>query len=185
MEFGLSECLPIYSGGLGILAGDHLKSASELGLPLVGVGLLYQEGYFQQYLNADGWQQERYPDNDFANMPITLMRGPDGSPLTVQVGLPGRMVTAQIWRSRWAACPSTCWTPTSPPTPTPADRDITDRLYGGDTDMRIRQEIVLGIGGIRALEALGLRPDGDPHERGPLGLPGPGAHSPAHGAGAV
>ena len=158
MEFGLTECLPIYSGGMGILAGDHLKSASELGLPLVGVGLLYQEGYFQQYLNPDGWQQERYPDNDFANMPLTLMRGPDGAPLTVQVGLPGRMVTAQIWRVQVGRVPLYLLDTNTPANPDPADRDITDRLYGGDSEMRIRQEMILGIGGIRALEALGLRP---------------------------
>ncbi|MFQ6115718.1 MAG: DUF3417 domain-containing protein, partial [bacterium] len=97
-EFGLTECLLIYSGGLGILAGDHLKSASELGLPLVGVGLLYQQGYFRQYLNADGWQQESYPINDFYNMPIELEQKEDGSPLNIEVTCPGRKVTAQIWR---------------------------------------------------------------------------------------
>jgi starch phosphorylase len=158
MEFGLGECLPIYSGGMGVLAGDHLKSASELGLPLVAVGLLYQEGYFQQYLNADGWQQERYPDNDFANMPLILVRNPDQSPLTIQVSLPGRMVTAQIWKVQVGRIPLYLLDTNSPVNTDPADRDITDRLYGGDTDMRIRQEIVLGIGGVRALEALGLRP---------------------------
>ncbi|HOQ27635.1 MAG TPA: DUF3417 domain-containing protein, partial [Armatimonadota bacterium] len=98
MEFGISECLPNYSGGLGMLSGDHLKSASDLGLPLVGVGLLYQEGYFRQYLNLDGWQNERYPHNDFYNMPITLARGKDGNPITISVVYPGRLVKAQIWR---------------------------------------------------------------------------------------
>ena len=97
-EFGLTECLPIYSGGLGVLSGDHLKSASDLGVPLVGVGLLYREGYFRQYLNADGWQGEQYPENDFYNLPLTLVRGEDGSPLKVAVELPGRLLTAQIWR---------------------------------------------------------------------------------------
>ena len=158
MEFGLGECLPIYSGGMGILAGDHLKSASELGLPLMGVGLLYQEGYFQQYLNADGWQQERYPDNDFANMPLSLVRNPDQSPMTIQVSLPGRMVTAQIWKVQVGRVPLYLLDTNTPANTDPTDRDITDRLYGGDSDMRIRQEIVLGIGGVRALEALGLRP---------------------------
>ena len=87
MEFGLTECLPIYSGGLGILAGDHLKSASELGLPLVGIGLLYQQGYFRQRLNADGWQLELFPRNDFHNMPVQLVRSPDNTPLTIGVDI--------------------------------------------------------------------------------------------------
>jgi glycogen phosphorylase len=87
-EFGITECMPIYSGGLGILAGDHIKAASELGLPLVGVGIAYQQGYFRQYLNAEGWQQERYPINDFYNMPIKLVRNADGSPLLICRGAP-------------------------------------------------------------------------------------------------
>ena len=96
-EFGIHECLPIYAGGLGILAGDHIKSASDLGIPLVGVGLMYQKGYFRQYLNVDGWQQEVYVENDFYNMPLELVRGEDGHPLTISVEYPGREVFAQIW----------------------------------------------------------------------------------------
>src|ERR1700682_4494337 len=97
-EFGLSEALPIYSGGLGVLAGDHIKAASELGLPLVGVGIAYQQGYFRQYLNADGWQQERYPVNDFYNMPVQPERDEHGQPIHVCIDFPGRNVYAQVWR---------------------------------------------------------------------------------------
>ena len=95
-EFGIHECLPIYSGGLGILAGDHLKSASDLGIPLVGVGLFYQKGYFRQYLNIDGWQQEIYADNDFYNMPVELVRRDDGRPLTIGIEYPDGFISAQI-----------------------------------------------------------------------------------------
>lgn len=157
-EFGLTECLPIYGGGLGILAGDHLKSASELGLPLVGMGLLYQKGYFRQYLNVDGWQQERYPMNDFYNMPVLPAHREDGTPVAVEVDLPGRKVKAQVWRVQVGRI-SLFLLDTNLPENRPEDQDITDQLYGGDRDMRIRQEIVLGIGGMRALEALGIRPD--------------------------
>lgn len=157
MEFGLTECLPIYSGGMGVMAGDYLKSASDLGLPIVGLTLLYQEGYFQQYLNPDGWQQEYYPTNDFFTMPVTLVQNPDGTPLTVQVILAGQAVTIQVWQVQVGRV-LIYMLDTNLPTNDPANRDITDRLYGGDADMRLRQEIVLGIGGMRALEALGLRP---------------------------
>ena len=156
-EFGLTESLGIYAGGLGILAGDHLKSASDLGLPLVGVGLLYQQGYFRQYLNPDGWQQEMYPDNDFYNLPISLERQLSGAPLLVEVEYPGRVVKAQVWRAQVGRVPLYLLD-TNIPDNRPEDRDITDQLYGGDNDLRIRQEILLGIGGIRALEALGQRP---------------------------
>jgi starch phosphorylase len=156
-EFGLTESLGIYAGGLGMLAGDHLKSASDLGLPLMGVGLLYQQGYFRQYLNPDGWQQEHYPENDFYNMPVTLERQMSGAPLIVEVELPGGLVKAQVWRTRVGRVPLYLLD-TNVDTNRPEDRDITDQLYGGDDDLRIRQEILLGIGGIRALETLGLRP---------------------------
>jgi starch phosphorylase len=156
-EFGLTESLGIYAGGLGILAGDHLKSASDLGLPLVGVGLLYQQGYFRQYLNPDGWQQELYPDNDFYNLPLTLERQVSGAPLIVEVEYPGRSVQAQVWRAHVGRLPLFLLD-TNVGSNRPGDRDITDQLYGGDDDMRIRQEIMLGIGGIRALHQLGLRP---------------------------
>ena len=153
-EFGLVDCLPIYSGGLGVLAGDHLKSASDLGLPLVGVGLLYQQGYFAQYLNADGWQQERYPINDFYNMPLHLERNPDGSELRITVDYPGRTVYARVWRVQVGRVPLYMLDTNIEPN-NPYDHDITDQLYGGDIDMRIHQEIMLGIGGVRMLKALG------------------------------
>ncbi|MFQ5855554.1 MAG: alpha-glucan family phosphorylase [Anaerolineae bacterium] len=156
-EFGLTECLSIFAGGLGVLAGDHLKSASDLGLPLVGVGLLYQQGYFRQYLNEAGWQQEAYEDNDFHNLPLTLERQLDGTPLTVEVPYPGRQVIAQVWRAQVGRVPLYLLD-TNIPANRPGDRDITDQLYGGDLEMRIQQEIMLGIGGYRALEALGVEP---------------------------
>ncbi|MDD3827013.1 MAG: alpha-glucan family phosphorylase [Anaerolineae bacterium] len=157
-EFGLTESLGIYAGGLGILAGDHLKSASDLGLPLVGVGLLYQQGYFHQYLNPDGWQQELYPDNDFYNLPLNLERQLSGAPLTVEVEYPGRTVKAQVWRAQVGRVPLYLLD-TNIEANRPEDRDLTDQLYGGDDDMRIRQEMMLGIGGIRALSALGIEPN--------------------------
>lgn len=159
MEFGITEAFQNYSGGLGVLSGDHLKSASDLNLPLIAVGLLYQEGYFQQYLNADGWQQESYPINDFTNLPLQLELGEDGSPIKISVDLPGRKLWAQIWRAQVGRIPLYLLDTNIPDNPREEDRSLTDRLYGGDRRTRIRQEIVLGIGGIRALEALGKRPD--------------------------
>ncbi|WP_071517369.1 alpha-glucan family phosphorylase [Geitlerinema sp. PCC 9228] len=156
-EFGLTDCMPIYSGGLGVLAGDHLKSASDLGLPLVGVGLLYQEGYFAQYLNADGWQQERYPINDFYNMPLHLERDAEGNELRITVDYPGRQVYARIWRCQVGTVPLYLLDTNIEPN-NPYDHDITDELYGGDLDIRIHQEIMLGIGGVRALKVLGYEP---------------------------
>ncbi|MGD8626817.1 MAG: alpha-glucan family phosphorylase [Anaerolineae bacterium] len=156
-EFGLTESLGIYAGGLGILAGDHLKSASDLGLPFIGVGLLYQQGYFRQYLNPDGWQQESYPDNDFYNLPLILERQLSGAPLTVEVDYPDRVVIAQVWRAQVGRVPLYLLD-TNIEGNRPEDRDLTDQLYGGDDDMRIRQEIMLGIGGIRALKALEIEP---------------------------
>ncbi|MCU0411468.1 MAG: alpha-glucan family phosphorylase [Bacteroidetes bacterium] len=157
-EFGLTECLQTYSGGLGILSGDHLKAASDLGVPLIGVGLLYQQGYFRQYLNADGWQQERYPENDFFSLPIALERNKDGTPLTISVDLPGRTLHAQIWRVQVGRVPLYLLD-TNIPQNSHDDQNITDQLYGGDRELRIKQEILLGIGGYRALKALGIQPD--------------------------
>jgi starch phosphorylase len=157
-EFGLTECLSIFAGGLGILAGDHLKSASDLGVPLVGVGLLYQQGYFRQYLNQAGWQQEDYASNDFHNLPVSLAMGRDGKPVVVEVAFPGRQVKAQVWRVQVGRVALYLLDTNFSGNPRPEDRDITDQLYGGDREMRIRQEIVLGIGGYRALEAVGLEP---------------------------
>ena len=156
-EFGIHECLPFYSGGLGGLAGDHVKSADELGLPMVGVGLAYQQGYYRQHLNSDGWQQEHYPDNDFYNLPLTLVRGEDGEEVTVDVALPHRTVRARVWRLDVGRIPLFLLD-TNVPANEPHDRAITSRLYGGDLDMRIRQEIVLGVGGIRALASVGYEP---------------------------
>jgi starch phosphorylase len=156
-EFGIHESVPTYSGGLGVLAGDHLKSASDLGVPLVGIGLMYREGYFRQYLNVDGWQQERYPENDFFNLPVTLEARPDGSPLLVSIPFPGREVSVRVWRIQVGRVPLYLLD-TNIPKNSAEDRQITGQLYGGDHEMRIRQEMVLGIGGIRALRALGKPP---------------------------
>ena len=156
-EFGVHECLPVYAGGLGILAGDHLKSASDLGIPLVGVGLMYQKGYFRQYLNIDGWQQEVYVENDVYSMPLELVRKDSGQPLTVSVDYPGRAVQAQIW------CVSVgrvklYLLDTNIAANSPGDRMTTSSLYGGDRELRIRQEMMLGIGGLEALSAMGIEP---------------------------
>ena len=156
-EFGLAECLPIYSGGLGILAGDHLKSVSDLNVPLVGMGLLYQEGYFSQYLSSDGWQMETYSVNDFANMPVELVRDKEGQPLRVSVDLKGQPVQILIWRINVGRVPLYMLDTNIGINP-PEFRGITAQLYGGDREMRLRQEIVLGIGGVRALKALGIEP---------------------------
>jgi len=156
-EFGLTECIPNYAGGLGILAGDHLKSASDAGLPLVGVGLLYQHGYFQQYLNADGWQQETYPVNDFSTLPLVPEMDARNKPLTISVEFPGRLAYARIWKVQVGRVPLYLLD-TNVPQNSGDDRRITGSLYGGDGELRLQQEMVLGIGGIRALAALGIRP---------------------------
>ena len=151
-EFGIAECLSIFAGGLGVLAGDHVKAASDLGLPLVGVGLLYQQGYFRQYLNAAGWQQEAYEDNDFHTLPVKLVPN-----VIVQVEFPGGPVAAQVWCAEVGRL-KLLLLDTNIPQNSPESRKITDQLYGGDLDMRIKQEILLGIGGYRALEAMGVKP---------------------------
>ena len=156
-EYGLSEALPIYSGGLGVLSGHHLKSASDLGVPLVGVGLLYQQGYFHQYLASDGWQQESYRDNDFFNLPVLPARGPDGRELAVTLELAGEPVQVKVWRVEVGRLPLFLLDTNLPANPVGL-RDVTDQLYGGDQETRIRQEVVLGMGGLRALRALGLEP---------------------------
>lgn len=156
-EFGLTSCLPIYSGGLGILAGDHIKSASDLNLPLVGVGLLYQEGYFSQYLSADGWQMETYPVNDFDNMPVRRAYDTAGQPVTVTVHFKEQPVKVGVWLVQVGRIPLYLLDTNLPENP-PDIRFTTAQLYGGDREMRLRQEIVLGIGGIRALKAVGLEP---------------------------
>ncbi len=156
-EFALDESVPVYSGGLGVLAGDHLKSASELNVPLVGVGLFYDRGYFRQWLDDEGWQRERYPLNDPSRLPLTLERGADGSPLLVQLELACEAVAARIWRAD-AGRTRLYLLDTNVPDNSAAARAVTDRLYGGDREHRIRQEILLGVGGVRALRKLGLAP---------------------------
>jgi starch phosphorylase len=157
-EYGLTECLPIYSGGLGVLSGDHLKSASDLDLPLVAVALLYQHGYFRQYLNADGWQQERYPENDFYTMPMRPVKDADGNHLRVEVPLPTGPLVIRVWQINVGRTRLFLLDTNIPENTRAEDRAITDQLYGGDNETRIRQEIVLGIGGLRALHAMGLEP---------------------------
>ncbi len=156
-EFGISEGLPIYSGGLGVLAGDHLKAASDLGIPLVGVGLLYNRGYFRQSLNHDGWQQEFYPQYDFYQMPLTLMRDEREEPIRIEVEFPDRIVTCQVWRADVGRV-QLYLMDSNVLENQPSDQGITDTLYGGDEEMRIRQEMILGIGGLKALRAVGVRP---------------------------
>lgn len=155
MEFGIDECLQIYSGGLGVLAGDHLKSASDLGIPVVGIGLAYTHGYFMQYLNRDGWQLEILPENNFHLLPLRLVVKDDGSPIKIAVPFPGRTVTAQIWRAQVGRVPLYLLDANVSENQ-PDDQKITSQLYGGDTEMRIKQEVLLGIGGVMAMEALGL-----------------------------
>jgi len=158
LEYGLHESLPIYSGGLGILAGDHLKSASDLGLPLVGVGLLYRQGYFRQYLNNEGWQQEYYPENDFYNLPLILERDENGAPRTFEMEFGRRKFKVHIWRVQVGRVPLYLLD-TNLEENSPEDRLITAQLYFGDKEMRMIQEILLGIGGIRALRSLGIIPN--------------------------
>ncbi|MBI5636404.1 MAG: alpha-glucan family phosphorylase [Nitrospinae bacterium] len=153
MEFGLDECLQIYSGGLGVLAGDHLKSASDLGIPVVAFGLAYTHGYFIQYLNRDGWQMENQPENNFYLLPLRQVEGKDGKPVTIQVPFPGRAVYAQIWKVQVGRVPLYLLDANIPEN-SAEDQALTSQLYGGDTEMRIKQEVLLGIGGVLASEAL-------------------------------
>jgi len=157
LEFGIHECLPVYSGGLGILAGDHLKSASDLGLPLVAMGLMYQKGYFRQYLNADGWQQERYEDNDFYNMPVELVKKKSENPLTIKLAFPQRQIVAQIWKVNVGRV-KLFLLDTNVAANSEQDRLLTSALYSGDSELRIQQEILIGIGGHKALLAMGYEP---------------------------
>ena len=154
-EFGLADCLPIYSGGLGMLSGDHLKSASNLNLPLVGVGLAYGQGYFTQYLNSDGWQQEEYHPNDFWNLPMELVYDAEGKEVRVSVDIEGQTLWVRIWRVQVGRIPLYLMDANLDDNP-PELRATTYQLYGGDKEMRIRQEILLGIGGVRLLKALDL-----------------------------
>ncbi|OZF00979.1 glycogen phosphorylase [Rhodococcus sp. 15-1154-1] len=153
MEFGVSEVLPNYSGGLGILAGDHLKAASDLGLPLIGVGLLYRSGYFRQSLTADGWQAERYPSLDPQGLPLRILADASGVPVLIHVAMPGsRVLRARVWIAQVGRVPLLLLDSDIPDND-PELRGVTDRLYGGDQDHRIKQEILAGIGGVRAVRA--------------------------------
>jgi starch phosphorylase len=156
-EYGLHESLAVYSGGLGILAGDHCKTASDMALPFIGVGLLYRHGYFRQAIDADGHQEHAYPDYEPGHLPILRVTGPDGEPLEVSVELPGRAIRAAVWLAQVGRVPLLLLD-TDVPDNEPEDRPITHQLYVRGREMRLHQEIVLGVGGVRALRALGVRP---------------------------
>ncbi len=156
-EFGLHESLPIYSGGLGVLAGDHLKSASDLGVPLIGVGLLYAEGYFRQSLDAEGWQKESYLDNNPDLLPIEPARGADGRPITIAIETHAGTLRARAWKAQVGRI-SLLLLDSKVDGNSESDRALTSRLYGGDARVRIRQELLLGVGGVRAVAAMGLHP---------------------------
>lgn len=156
-EYGLHESIQIYSGGLGILSGDHCKAASDLGLPFVGVGLLYRNGYFHQYLNTDGWQQEYSPYQEFFKLPIEPAKDENNEPVMISVESPNRTVYAKVWEMHVGFI-KLILLDTDIDENHPEDRDITSQLYGGDNVMRIRQEVMLGVGGQRALDALDIRP---------------------------
>ena len=156
-EFALHQSLPIYAGGLGVLAGDHCKEASDLGLPLLGVGFMYPQGYFHQMVTAEGWQQERYERLNWADAPIEPAVTPDGSPCVVAVPFGNRTVLASVWRVRLGRV-KLYLLDTDLEENAPWDRELSARLYGGDRETRIQQEIVLGIGGVRALKAVGSSP---------------------------
>ncbi|MBS3763827.1 MAG: alpha-glucan family phosphorylase, partial [Planctomycetes bacterium] len=156
-EFGIHESLPLYSGGLGVLAGDHLKSASDLGIPIVGVGLFYARGYFRQALGETGWQQEKYPEADVSNLPLDREKDKDGKPLQVAVETGDSRIHIAIWSAR-VGRNRLLLLDTDVQDNNRDDRDLTVTLYGGNTDTRIRQELVLGVGGLRALKTLGIQP---------------------------
>lgn len=152
-EYGITAVLPQYSGGLGILAGDHLKTASDLGIPMLGVGLLYRRGYFKQSLSRDGWQQERYPPIDPYGLPLTVLTEADGTPVVVEIRLPeGQVLQARVWQAQVGRIPLLLLD-SDVEGNAPSERNVTDRLYGGGTDHRFRQELLLGVGGVRAVRA--------------------------------
>ena len=156
-EFGLHECFSTYAGGLGILSGDHAKEASDLGLPFVGVGFLYNQGYFSQHITEDGWQEAGYHRYSFEDAPVLPCLDDQGQPLTITVELPGRTLHARLWKVQVGRV-SLILLDSDVEQNAPNDRDLTARLYGGDPDTRISQEIALGIGGVRALRALNIQP---------------------------
>src|SRR6185503_1791375 len=156
-EFALHQSLPIYAGGLGVLAGDHCKEAADLGLPFVGIGFMYPQGYFRQRMTDDGWQQERYERISWTDAPIEAAITPDGRPCVTAVPLGERTVLTAVWRVRLGRV-RLFLLDTDLPENAPWDRELSARLYGGGSETRIQQEIILGIGGVRALRALGIRP---------------------------
>jgi glycogen phosphorylase len=156
-EFGLHESLPIYSGGLGILAGDHIKSASDLGIPLVGVGLFYEQGYFRQHLNKDGWQEEEYLDTDITQLPLQIAIGQNGEPILIEIATRNGPIRAKVWRLNVGRC-DLLLLDSNVAGNDLEDRGLSSRLYGGNSRMRIRQELLLGVGGFRALRAMGISP---------------------------
>ncbi len=156
-EFGVHESLPVYSGGLGVLAGDHIKSASDLGIPLVGVGLFYGQGYFRQRLDRDGWQREEYMKTDVSQLAMETAIGKNGRPVVVQVDTRHGSIRAKVWRVRVGRC-DLFLLDSDVEGNAPEDRELTSRLYGGDGRVRVHQELLLGVGGLRALKALGITP---------------------------
>lgn len=157
LEFGMHESLPIYSGGLGVLAGDHIKSASDLGLPLVGVGLLYRQGYFQQYLNAEGMQQELYPENDWYSLPVKIIKNAAGEPLIFTLPTDHLQIRYQVWQVNVGRV-TLYLLDTNVPGNSDKIRNITMRLYDADREVRLLQEFVLGVGGVQALKAMNITP---------------------------
>jgi starch phosphorylase len=156
-EFGLHVSIPEYSGGLGVLAGDHIKSASDLGIPLVGIGLFYGQGYFRQYLDRNGWQQEDYIETDINQLPMEPAIGINGAPVMVQLDTRSGSIRAKVWRMKVGRC-DLLLLDSNAEGNAPEDRELTSRLYGGDGRIRIRQELLLGVGGFRALQAMGITP---------------------------
>ena len=156
-EFGLHESVPVYSGGLGVLAGDHIKSASDLDIPLIGIGLFYGQGYFRQLLDRNGWQQEEYLQTDINQLPMEAAIGKNGEPVTIQIETRGGAIRAKVWRMKVGRC-DLLLLDSNVEGNAPEDRELTSRLYGGDRRVRIRQELLLGIGGFRALRAMGITP---------------------------
>jgi starch phosphorylase len=157
-EFGLHESLPVYAGGLGILSGDHLKEASDLGLPLTAVGFVYNQGYFVQHLTEDGWQETRSALIDYNELPLVSLLDENRQPLTICVDLPGRDVTARIWELEVGRV-HLYMLDTNLEQNSPADRQLTERLYNSDPEIRISQEVLLGIGGVRVLQLMGITPN--------------------------
>ena len=174
-EFALHQSLPIYAGGLGVLAGDHCKEASDLGVPLIGVGFMYPQGYFHQHISAEGWQEESYERLNWADAPIEPALTPDGKPCITAVPLGDRIVLVAVWRVRLGRV-KLYLLDTDLEENAPWDRELSARLYGGDRETRIQQEIILGIGGVRALKALGIDAGGLSPQRRPRRLRRAAAH---------